>query len=164
MRTVDRSGPMPAVPGPVPRALAHPHKRGGYQRAGCSRAPRAFFPSLVGAGEGGMKGSDVPWRSHFWILDLFTEEPCGCVLSDRGKMVSPPLENTWNSFYGRYVKSMKTYLTDRVEPNAIHVKLGVEIKPFIRPNEASEKLPETQTCEPVNSHRTPKLMRWMVHS
>jgi len=38
---------------------------------------------------------------------------------------------------------MKTYLTVRVELNAIHMKLNVEIKPFIRPNEESEKMPDT---------------------
>lgn len=55
-------------------------------------------------------------------------------------------------------------VTVRAEPNAIRVKLYVEIKPFIRPYEVSEKTPKTRTCEPVNSHRTPKLMRWMIYN
>lgn len=84
MCTADRTGQIPSISGPVPRALARPDKQGEYQPAGWLYTPRAFFLSLVGAAEGDMKCSPVPCRSHFWILDLFTEEPCSCFLSDIG--------------------------------------------------------------------------------
>lgn len=74
----------------------------------------------------------------FWI---YSPRNPAAVFCQTQVMVSPSLENRWNSFYERCVRNRRMFLSLRVEPNAIHVELDVERKPFVRPNEVSGKMP-----------------------